>query len=87
MMIKLPKDFWRVVEIAKRKLADNAIREVSPTDGSVVTAMPFADLQEGSPWPDFIEADFACTRCGESFHLRCETYHGSGGRWWCGIAG
>lgn len=39
---------------------------------------PFPKLAEGCIG-DFVSNYFSCTSCGQLFHLRAETYHGSGG--------
>lgn len=40
------------------------------------------EIESGNlDWCDFIECNLHCPTCGQKFELRCETYHGSGGRW------
>jgi len=39
-------------------------------------------IESGSlAYEDVIVCDLSCTACGGRFHLDCETYHGSGGKW------
>jgi len=39
-------------------------------------------INKNSQWPeDFLEHQFGCTKCKQTFELSCETYHGNGGSW------
>jgi hypothetical protein len=42
---------------------------------------PFRKLALRRTLPDVMEYRFRCTACARLFSLRCESYHGSGGRW------
>ena len=75
--IRTPGELEKAVRVAGANLDDGAIIETSGGESST----PFAELRSAGPRPDFIETDFKCVECGERFHLRCETYHGQGGRW------
>jgi len=74
--IRTPGELERVVRIAKSALDAGTIIDVS----SGVMATPMTDLLQPG-WPDIVSADFCCIACEELFHLSCETYHGSGGKW------
>ncbi len=41
---------------------------------------PFINISSGSGWGDLVSNYFQCSHCEQYFHLKAETYHGSGGR-------
>ena len=72
-----PDDLRRVIVTALDAVEAGILRYI-PARGSRPEDGPFSTLQG---WPDIIDWRFACTGCGRSFLLACETYHGSGGDW------
>jgi hypothetical protein len=82
--IRHPKELWHVIEVAKQNIADGTVLEFHDEHGSVIVPTPIGELSASRPTPDIIKADFRCVHCSETFHLFCETYHGSGGRWYFG---
>ena len=83
LLIQTPGELEKMVRVVGVNLQDGTLAEISGATRSTEVIEPtlFADLIASEPWPDMIKADFRCANCGELFHLRCETYHGSGGRW------
>lgn len=75
--ILTPGELQKVVRVATANLDDGTIVEI--TSGEEGT--PLSTWIAAGPRPDVIKSDFKCSECGELFHLRCETYHGSGGYW------
>ena len=43
----------------------------------------FMDLDLSGSLPDVLRHHFDCKRCGNCYGLFVETYHGSGGKWFC----
>jgi hypothetical protein len=78
--ISSPSDLRQAIGIIQGNIADGTIKE-SPSASLTYSSVPFQDLVNGDNWDDFVSYDFKCTRCGQAFHLRAETYHGSGGAW------
>lgn len=87
--IRSPGELEKALRVVSGNLADGTLIEspVGPTRNDVIEPTPFANLIGASTRPDFIKCDFECTECGEQFHLRCETYHDSGGGWSYGKIG
>jgi len=50
------------------------------TQGALVTAVDFEQLNESGPWPDIIDEEFVDAQ-GRRFHLFVDSYHGTGGKW------
>mgnify|MGYP006946476343 CR=1 FL=1 len=72
----------RVVADVRAATAQNILKyEFFESDRELFGQPSFLQLQAGEPWPDFMRYHFSCTRCGSSFLLEAETYHGSGGSW------
>ena len=82
VIIKTPGNLWRAVNVARQNIDAGTLVQINRQDGSHT---PIEKLNRDDPIPDLIEMDFHCTRCGEQFHLLCETYHGAGGRWSYGV--
>ena len=74
--IKSPAQLAQAIRVVRGNLADGTLVEASSDAPGA-----FDSLQEGAPWPDYIEHEFNCSRCGQRFRLVAETYHGAGGRW------
>jgi hypothetical protein len=83
--IRSPRDLWQAIKIARQNVDDGTIVEFEVDDGTVVAATPIGELSEDGIRPDVIKTDFFCNNCRETFHLICETYHGSGGSWSYGV--
>ena len=79
--IRTPTELRRVADVVAGEVARGALRQVSTARESGVDQPVLADLF-AAPLPDALRMAFRCNHCGERFELRCETYHGSGGRWW-----
>jgi hypothetical protein len=83
VLIRRPGELERVVRVVAANLQDGTLAEIrgETPSAEVIESTSFAALIASGPRPDMINADFRCAYCGELFRLRCETYHGSGGRW------
>ena len=89
MQIRSPDELDDVLRMISDKLANGTLVEVTgpATRQDAIEPTAFAELLEAGARPDMIKCDFKCSACNEVFHLRCETYHGSGGRWSYGQIG
>jgi hypothetical protein len=77
--IDSPSDLSRAIKIVSESVKDGTLREVDfPEQSNVPT---FSQLAEGAGWNDVVSFAFKCQACAQSFALRAETYHGSGGYW------
>lgn len=74
--IHTPGQLAQAIRVVRGNLADGTLVEASPDARDA-----FDSLQERGPWPDYIEHEFNCSRCGQRFRLVAEAYHGAGGRW------
>ena len=80
--IRTPKNLWMAVNVVRQNVDDGTIVQILRQGRS---STPIGNLGRDGSMPDFIEMDFQCIRCEEQFHLVCENYHGSGGRWSWGV--
>ncbi|PWU18461.1 MAG: hypothetical protein C5B50_09060 [Verrucomicrobia bacterium] len=78
--ISSPATLAQAIRVARDNVADRTIIEV-PYGSETDDQPPFSDLKTEGPWNDVLGYAFRCTTCGQLFHLRAETYHGSGGEW------
>lgn len=78
-----PGDLTRTIGWARAGLASGSLVLDAPSRRaqSVPSQVPFEDLPERGPWPDYLEYAFRCVLCGGLFRLVAETYHGRGGEW------
>lgn len=74
--IRSPGELRTAVGIVRQNLDDGTILEVATATGS-----HFVDLSPTGPWDDVFQFRFLCPRCGQTFSLAAETYHGGGGEW------
>jgi len=78
--IRSPRELRKAVRVALDNLGDGTLEEVGNGPSLLEEAPKLLNPTE--PWPDdILEYRFACTECGATYMLSCETYHGSGGDW------
>jgi hypothetical protein len=79
--IRTPAELDKVIRVIRENLKDKTLLEITQpaSRNDAIEPTPFEEIVGARP--DMIKCDFKCTTCGERFHLRCETYHGSGGGW------
>ena len=76
--IRTPGELTQATRVARARLADGTLRDVTPRD---LREVEFARLPDGGPWPDFVEYYFRCAACGSGFRLSADTYRDAVGDW------
>ncbi|MDO4877730.1 MAG: hypothetical protein Q3966_00345 [Neisseria sp.] len=83
--IDSPKKLAEMMRRADRACSQGILADVGDAlddDWSIsLTECRQPDSPYGYTWPDIVSLYFACTHCGQMFHLNAETYHGGGGCW------
>src|SRR5687767_3194784 len=77
--ISSPDQFKKALRIIRANMDAGILDDITQAGHS--PSGRFVDLQEGGPWPDYVEHYFRCTECGYGFRLAVDTYHGGGGDW------
>lgn len=75
----------RTVVQKVREAVQNGTLSYSSFESSreLIGQQSFMELDMAGPFPDVIRYHFGCQRCGNCYGLFVETYHGSGGKWFC----
>ena len=82
--IHSPTQLARVAEAVRAGITSGALRYNSfESDRALIGQASFLGLDFHGPLPDVLRYHFDCPACGMSYGLFVETYHGSGGRWFC----
>jgi hypothetical protein len=82
--ISSPGQLDRIIEKVQAAVESGALLYSSyESDRENIGQPSFMSLKPAEVLPDIMRYHFACPKCGESFRLSVETYHGAGGRWWC----
>ena len=79
--IHSPDDLRAAIDRAAAGLLLGALTDVTEQMQPGNGPSDFAAVAAGGAWNDIVGWVFACTQCGQRFHLGAETYHGSGGAW------
>jgi len=77
-----PAQLRRIAKKLQDAVRSGVFHATTPEPSDILGAQtPFSELVLDGVLPDHIDYDFRCNRCGATFSLSVETYHGQGGTW------